>query len=101
LEKLKADLESQHPQVKISTFELDVRNRAKVQATAATFGDVDVLVNNAGNNEDQSRGSASHATFSQFDPLLTPPFFLSAHFRPGDWVGKTGGYYRGGDGYDD
>ncbi|KAG0316846.1 hypothetical protein BGZ97_006325 [Linnemannia gamsii] len=48
LEKLKADLESQHPQVKISTFELDVRNRAKVQATAATFGDVDVLVNNAG-----------------------------------------------------
>ncbi|KAG0298521.1 hypothetical protein BGZ96_010567 [Linnemannia gamsii] len=48
LEKLKAALESQHPQIKISTFELDVRNRAKVLATAATFGDVDVLVNNAG-----------------------------------------------------
>lgn len=48
LEKLKKDLESQHPQINIRTFELDVRNRAKVQATAATFGDIDVLVNNAG-----------------------------------------------------
>ncbi|KAF9092603.1 hypothetical protein BGX29_005254 [Mortierella sp. GBA35] len=48
LESLKKDLEEQHPEIKISMFELDVRNRAKVQAAAATFGDVDVLVNNAG-----------------------------------------------------
>ncbi|KAG0329528.1 hypothetical protein BGZ99_001530 [Dissophora globulifera] len=48
LEKLKGELESRHPNIKVSTFELDVRNRSKVQATATTFGDVDVLVNNAG-----------------------------------------------------
>ncbi|KAF9398171.1 hypothetical protein BGX21_008090 [Mortierella sp. AD011] len=48
LDKLKQELESRHPNIKVSTFELDVRNRAKVQTTAANFGDVDVLVNNAG-----------------------------------------------------
>ncbi|KAF9952753.1 hypothetical protein BGZ65_005083 [Modicella reniformis] len=48
LDKLKKELESQHPRIKISTFELDVRDRAKVQATAKSFGNVDILVNNAG-----------------------------------------------------
>ncbi|KAF9426885.1 hypothetical protein BGZ94_005864 [Podila epigama] len=48
LEQLKQDLSSKHPEINISTFELDVRVRAKVQETAALLGDVDVLVNNAG-----------------------------------------------------
>ncbi|KAF9318763.1 hypothetical protein BG003_010595 [Podila horticola] len=48
LEILKQDLLKKHPQIQISTFEMDVRVRDKVRATAATFGDVDVLVNNAG-----------------------------------------------------
>ncbi|KAG0361322.1 hypothetical protein BG005_008615 [Podila minutissima] len=48
LENLKQDLLKKHPQIQISTFELDVRVRDKVRATASTFGDVDVLVNNAG-----------------------------------------------------
>ncbi|KAI8605078.1 hypothetical protein EDD21DRAFT_171806 [Dissophora ornata] len=48
LERLKQELESQHPDIKVSTFQLDVRDRAKVKATALTFGDVDVLINNAG-----------------------------------------------------
>ncbi|KAF9363001.1 hypothetical protein BGX34_005073 [Mortierella sp. NVP85] len=48
LDSLKRELELRHTDIKISTFELDVRNRASVQATAASFGDVDVLVNNAG-----------------------------------------------------
>ncbi|KAF9386939.1 hypothetical protein CPB97_003159 [Podila verticillata] len=48
LEDLKQDLLKKHPQIQISTFELDVRVRDKVRATATTFGDVDVLVNNAG-----------------------------------------------------
>ncbi|GJJ73911.1 3-hydroxy acid dehydrogenase / malonic semialdehyde reductase [Entomortierella parvispora] len=48
LETLKQDLETRHPGIQIRTFELDVRARAKVQETAAKFGDVDVLINNAG-----------------------------------------------------
>ncbi|KAG0360699.1 hypothetical protein BGZ54_009434 [Gamsiella multidivaricata] len=48
LDKLKQELEGRHPSIKVSTYELDVRSRAKVQETAAKFGDVDVLVNNAG-----------------------------------------------------
>ncbi|KAF9990939.1 hypothetical protein BGZ75_008108 [Mortierella antarctica] len=48
LETLKRDLESRHPDILISTFDLDVRNRAKVREAAKEFGEVDVLVNNAG-----------------------------------------------------
>ncbi|KAF9410421.1 hypothetical protein BGZ94_001648 [Podila epigama] len=48
LENLKLELESKYPTIKVSTFELDVRSKTKVDETAATFGDVDVLVNNAG-----------------------------------------------------
>ncbi|KAI8361325.1 hypothetical protein B0O80DRAFT_380551 [Mortierella sp. GBAus27b] len=48
LDKLKQELESQHPGITISTLELDVRDRKHVQATAKGFGDVDILVNNAG-----------------------------------------------------
>ncbi|KAF9438184.1 hypothetical protein BGZ76_009282, partial [Entomortierella beljakovae] len=48
LDKLKQDIESLHPNIKVSTFELDVRNRANVMATVSKFGDIDVLLNNAG-----------------------------------------------------
>ncbi|KAG0258455.1 hypothetical protein BG011_003278 [Mortierella polycephala] len=49
LESLKQDLESRHPDIQISTFGLDVRNRKLVFSTAKEhFNEVDVLVNNAG-----------------------------------------------------
>ncbi|KAF9272336.1 hypothetical protein BGZ68_002501 [Mortierella alpina] len=48
LETLKQDLESRHPGILISTFDLDVRNRARVRKVAEEFGEVDVLINNAG-----------------------------------------------------
>ncbi|KAF9346359.1 hypothetical protein BGX26_002151 [Mortierella sp. AD094] len=48
LESLKQELEAKHPSIKISTYELDVRVKAKVNAAIEHFGDVDVLVNNAG-----------------------------------------------------
>ncbi|KAF9950969.1 hypothetical protein BGZ72_007466 [Mortierella alpina] len=48
LDTLKRDLESRYPDIQVSTFDLDVRNRAKVQEAAKGFGEVDVLVNNAG-----------------------------------------------------
>ncbi|KAG0238322.1 hypothetical protein BGW42_005555 [Actinomortierella wolfii] len=46
---LKSELESKHPNIKISIYELDVRQRANVNEVTAQFEDhVDVLVNNAG-----------------------------------------------------
>ncbi|KAF9193469.1 hypothetical protein BGZ51_003273 [Haplosporangium sp. Z 767] len=49
LESLKQDLESRHPGIQVSTFELDVRNRKQVFSTAKEhFNEVDILVNNAG-----------------------------------------------------
>ncbi|GJJ70749.1 3-hydroxy acid dehydrogenase / malonic semialdehyde reductase [Entomortierella parvispora] len=47
LESLKQELESKHS-IKVTTFELDVRVKAKVDAALQAFGDVDILVNNAG-----------------------------------------------------
>jgi NADP-dependent 3-hydroxy acid dehydrogenase YdfG len=48
LETLKQELVAQHPSINVSTFELDVRVKAKVNAAIEHFGDVDILVNNAG-----------------------------------------------------
>ncbi|KAF9366706.1 hypothetical protein BGX34_009544 [Mortierella sp. NVP85] len=48
LETLKQELVAKHPSIQVSTFELDVRVKAKVNAAIEHFGDVDILVNNAG-----------------------------------------------------
>ncbi|KAK3825296.1 MAG: hypothetical protein J3Q66DRAFT_308683 [Benniella sp.] len=48
LETLKQELVAKHPSIKVSTFELDVRVKAKVNAAIEHFGDVDILLNNAG-----------------------------------------------------
>ncbi|KAF9934442.1 Serine/threonine-protein phosphatase PP2A catalytic subunit, partial [Modicella reniformis] len=48
LESLKQELEAKYPSIKLSTFELDVRVKARVNAAIEHFGDVDILVNNAG-----------------------------------------------------
>ncbi|KAG0304233.1 hypothetical protein BGZ98_005774 [Dissophora globulifera] len=48
LSSLKQELEAKHPAIKISTYELDVRVKAKVDAAIEHFGPVDILINNAG-----------------------------------------------------
>ncbi|KAF9272846.1 hypothetical protein BGZ68_002045 [Mortierella alpina] len=48
LDSLKQELEAKYPTIKVSTYELDVRVKAKVNAAIEYFGDVDILVNNAG-----------------------------------------------------
>ncbi|KAF9113172.1 hypothetical protein BGX27_002077, partial [Mortierella sp. AM989] len=48
LESLKQELETKYPSIKVLTYQLDVRVKAKVNAAIEHFGDVDILVNNAG-----------------------------------------------------
>ncbi|KAF8953163.1 hypothetical protein BGZ46_003264, partial [Entomortierella lignicola] len=48
LESLKQELEAKHSSIKILIHELDVRDKSKVNAAIEYFGQVDVLVNNAG-----------------------------------------------------
>jgi len=83
---LKQELEAKHPTIKVSTFELDVRVKAKVNAAIEYFGDVDILVNNAGKFT-ESHGK-SYYTLSLF---LTKSF---PYFNPrfGYWLGQAGGH---------
>lgn len=48
LSTLKQELETKFPSIKVSTFELDVRNKERANAAIEYFGVVDILVNNAG-----------------------------------------------------
>ena len=79
LENLKQELERKHPGIQIRTFELDVRARAKVQETAAQIGDVDVLVNNAGESRlvNNCTLHVTHkATIFSYILSFLPPYFL-------------------------
>ncbi|KAF9302422.1 hypothetical protein BGZ91_009335, partial [Linnemannia elongata] len=48
LDALKQELEAKYPSIKILTHVLDVRIKANVNAAIDFFGDIDVLINNAG-----------------------------------------------------
>jgi NADP-dependent 3-hydroxy acid dehydrogenase YdfG len=48
LDALKQELGAKYPSINILTHVLDVRVKANVNAAIDFFGDIDVLVNNAG-----------------------------------------------------
>ena len=74
LDSLKQELEAKHPTIKVSTFELDVRVKAKVNAAIEYFGDVDILVNNAGKIETSI--SVRVSLVLSFALLLTKNIFI-------------------------
>lgn len=56
LDALKSELEAKYPSIKILTHVLDVRVKANVNAAIDFFGDIDVLVNNAGKLQERQLG---------------------------------------------